>query len=384
MDKNTRCLQMTRAVLRFEDNVSSGYIGLWAILLIIVSVHDGCRWSSGCLPETGESGFGWRCHQACLQGGGSSRQSSVFIPVENCFSRAVRKEWCEEWLKTYCAPLFAIVLKSFSGLGGGACSCSRCWLDWWYEYQWWSSGQSDMEGRKLVQAPKSNTSHWISTLWQWLDCTWHTCLSCSFLSFHAPPLYLNNITWQIKVIHPPLPTRPELDKFRSELVYLHSSVISLKTAENWMRSKGRIIQKGSQPFKVVKVQAGMVNKMQKLEVLREVGAWVGEGGIGGKATLRLYARSHRNVLTWPHCQYEYQYFVLERSSSDSFLCRTWFQRTTLATLISMFPQCSLREPSISLVSHFLSRSKKTYESLTLWQSKASQNLLVNLALILQK
>jgi len=117
------------------------------------------------------------------------------------------------------------------------------------------------------------------------------------LSFTLTPSYvLTRHLKQTEVIHPPPPATPELGKFRGEPVYPRSSVVSLKTAENWMRSEGRTVQERSQPLKVVKVRAGTVNKMRELEVLREAGAAVGEseggeGSVGGEATQGLYARS---------------------------------------------------------------------------------------------
>jgi len=73
--------------------------------------------------------------------------------------------------------------------------------------------------------------------------------------------------------HPP--TTPELGKSRSEPVYPRSLVVSLKTAENWMRREGRTVREGGQPLKVVNVRVGTVNKMRKLEMLREAGGWGG-------------------------------------------------------------------------------------------------------------
>ncbi|KAF8955950.1 hypothetical protein BDZ97DRAFT_1854167 [Flammula alnicola] len=75
---------------------------------------------------------------------------------------------------------------------------------------------------------------------------------------------------------PPPPATPELGKFRGEPVYPRSSVVSLKTAENWMRNMGRTVKAGEQPMKMVKVRVGTVNRMRELEVLKdELRFWVG-------------------------------------------------------------------------------------------------------------
>ena len=52
-------------------------------------------------------------------------------------------------------------------------------------------------------------------------------------------------------------------------MYPRSSVVSLKTAENWMRNSGRTVIAGSQPMKMVKLRAGTVNRMRELEVLKD-------------------------------------------------------------------------------------------------------------------
>jgi hypothetical protein len=74
---------------------------------------------------------------------------------------------------------------------------------------------------------------------------------------------------QTETIHPPPPVTPELGKFRGEPVYPRSSVVSLKTAENWMRNTGRTVIAGEQPMKMVKMRAGTVNRMRELEVLKD-------------------------------------------------------------------------------------------------------------------
>ena len=57
----------------------------------------------------------------------------------------------------------------------------------------------------------------------------------------------------------------ELGKFRGEPVYARSSVITLKTAENWMR-QGRKVKEGCQPMKWVKQRAVTINKKRAIEV----------------------------------------------------------------------------------------------------------------------
>ncbi|KAF5360558.1 hypothetical protein D9756_005054 [Leucocoprinus leucothites] len=99
---------------------------------------------------------------------------------------------------------------------------------------------------------------------------------------------------QNETIHPPPPSTPELGKFRGEPVYPRSAVVSLKTAENWMRSEGRTVKAGEQPLKMIKVRAGTVNKLRELEVIKEAGA-SGEGGPPGDVMQGLYARSQTEV-----------------------------------------------------------------------------------------
>ncbi|TFY83199.1 hypothetical protein EWM64_g818 [Hericium alpestre] len=70
------------------------------------------------------------------------------------------------------------------------------------------------------------------------------------------------------------PNTPELGKFRGEPVYPRGSVLSLKTAENWMR-RGRTVKSGEQPMKWVKQRASTVSRKRELEVLREAGAKAG-------------------------------------------------------------------------------------------------------------
>ncbi|KAJ7256831.1 hypothetical protein B0H12DRAFT_1202006 [Mycena haematopus] len=72
-----------------------------------------------------------------------------------------------------------------------------------------------------------------------------------------------------QTIHPPPPQTRELGKFRGEPVYPRSSVVSLKTAESWMRSEGRQVKEGEQPMKWVKMRASTIGRMREVEVMRE-------------------------------------------------------------------------------------------------------------------
>jgi xeroderma pigmentosum group C-complementing protein len=88
---------------------------------------------------------------------------------------------------------------------------------------------------------------------------------------------------QTEVIHPAPPGTKEIGKFRGESVYPRSSVVSVKTAENWMRSEGRAVKEGMQPLKFNKVRAGTVNRMRELEVLKDGLREAGEGSGMGSA-----------------------------------------------------------------------------------------------------
>ncbi|KAF8157998.1 hypothetical protein B0H34DRAFT_707119 [Crassisporium funariophilum] len=103
--------------------------------------------------------------------------------------------------------------------------------------------------------------------------------------FKDHPLYvLTRHLKQTETIHPPPPATIELGKFRGEPVYPRSSVVSLKTAENWMRNSGRIVVAGSQPMKMVKVRAGTVNRMRELEVLKDELRVAGQDGSNGEGS----------------------------------------------------------------------------------------------------
>ncbi|KAJ7133637.1 hypothetical protein C8R44DRAFT_871002 [Mycena epipterygia] len=88
--------------------------------------------------------------------------------------------------------------------------------------------------------------------------------------FKDHPMYVlvRHLT-QMQTIHPPPPQTRELGKFRGEPVYPRSAVVSLKTAENWMRSEGRRVKEGEQPMKLVKMRASTIGRMREVEALRE-------------------------------------------------------------------------------------------------------------------
>ncbi|KAJ7464776.1 hypothetical protein B0H11DRAFT_2051338 [Mycena galericulata] len=88
--------------------------------------------------------------------------------------------------------------------------------------------------------------------------------------FKDHPMYvLQRHLTQMQTIHPPPPQTRELGKFRGESVYPRSAVVSLKTAENWMRSGGRQVREGEQPMKLVKMRASTIGRMREVEGLRE-------------------------------------------------------------------------------------------------------------------
>ncbi|KAJ6583977.1 hypothetical protein DFH09DRAFT_1260163 [Mycena vulgaris] len=88
--------------------------------------------------------------------------------------------------------------------------------------------------------------------------------------FKNHPMYvLPRHLIQTETIHPPPPQTRELGKFRGEPVYPRSAVVSLKTADNWMRSEGRQVKEGEQPLKLVKMRATTIWRMREVEVLRE-------------------------------------------------------------------------------------------------------------------
>ncbi|KIK96449.1 hypothetical protein PAXRUDRAFT_138437 [Paxillus rubicundulus Ve08.2h10] len=86
----------------------------------------------------------------------------------------------------------------------------------------------------------------------------------------------------------------ELGKFRGEPVYPRSSVISLKTAENWMR-QGRVIRQGAQPMKMVKQRAVTVSRQREMEVALERANADGHACPDEDVMQGLYARSQTEL-----------------------------------------------------------------------------------------
>ncbi|PPQ71040.1 hypothetical protein CVT24_011921 [Panaeolus cyanescens] len=87
---------------------------------------------------------------------------------------------------------------------------------------------------------------------------------------------------QTESIYPP-DSRP-VARFKGEPVYLRSSIVGLKTSENWLRSEGRMIKPGEQPMKMVKLRAGTINKMREVEALKDELKVAGEGNGEGSST----------------------------------------------------------------------------------------------------
>ncbi|KAJ7597867.1 Rad4 beta-hairpin domain 1-domain-containing protein [Mycena floridula] len=95
-------------------------------------------------------------------------------------------------------------------------------------------------------------------------------MSMMINGFKDHPLYvLTRHLKQNEIIHPAPPATPQLGKFRGEPVYPRSSIVSLKTPENWLRSEGRVIKEGVQPLKSIKLRTSTVVWQRELEILRE-------------------------------------------------------------------------------------------------------------------
>ncbi|KAH7925571.1 Rad4-domain-containing protein [Leucogyrophana mollusca] len=94
-----------------------------------------------------------------------------------------------------------------------------------------------------------------------------------------------------EVIDPPT----ELGKFRGEPVYPRSSVIALKTAENWMR-QGRKVREGCQPMKMVTQRAVTIGRKREVEVALERARADEHGAEGAEEVLQgLYARAQTEL-----------------------------------------------------------------------------------------
>lgn len=196
---------------------------------------------------------------------------------------------------------------------------------------------------------------------------------------HLSSYVLTRHLRQNETIHPPPPVTPELGKFRGESVYSRSAVVSLKTAENWMRSEGRTITAGAQPMKMVKMRAGTVGRMRELEVLkdelREAGpSMEGDKNGGANEIMQgLYALSQTELyVPDPIIDVRIIHSYIAFYSLIFSLTRVKFQRTTLEILIFMYPPCSHAEASTFLVCFsFLYLFQRPELSLTI-QSKALQ------------
>jgi xeroderma pigmentosum group C-complementing protein len=93
------------------------------------------------------------------------------------------------------------------------------------------------------------------------------------------------------------PDTSELGKFRGEPVFARSSVLEIKTAENWMR-RGRSVRAGEQALKWVKQRAVTVARKRELEVLREAGPGSGSSS-GGEQVQALYAERQTELYQPP-------------------------------------------------------------------------------------
>ncbi|KAK0243924.1 hypothetical protein EDD85DRAFT_806100 [Armillaria nabsnona] len=115
--------------------------------------------------------------------------------------------------------------------------------------------------------------------------------------FKDHPVYvLTRHLKQTEAIHPPPPDTPEMGKFRGEPVYPRSSVVSLKTAENWLRSEGRSVREGVQPMKMVKSRPGTIGRMRELEILKDSLREAGQTADDQAQVMHgLYARSQTEL-----------------------------------------------------------------------------------------
>ena len=100
---------------------------------------------------------------------------------------------------------------------------------------------------------------------------------------------------QNEVIHPLV----EIGKFRGEAVYPRGNVLSLKTAESWMR-QGYKIKEGAQPMKMIKQRAVTINKKRAVEMalVDQNGSGSGEGNECG-VMQGLYAKGQTELYVPP-------------------------------------------------------------------------------------
>ncbi|KAF7298687.1 hypothetical protein MIND_00815900 [Mycena indigotica] len=113
--------------------------------------------------------------------------------------------------------------------------------------------------------------------------------------FKDHPIYvLTRHLTQTQTIHPPPPSTKELGKFRGEPVYPRSAVVSLKSAESWLRTSGRRIREGEQPLKLVKARTATLGRQREIAVLKDGLRTAGEEEQGEVMT-GLYAFSQTEL-----------------------------------------------------------------------------------------
>lgn len=89
----------------------------------------------------------------------------------------------------------------------------------------------------------------------------------SIAGFKDHPLYaLERHLKREEAIHPP----KQLGLIKDEAVFPRSSVITVKSAEQWMR-EGMKVQEGEQPLKTVKSRAVTINRRRVHELARSEG-----------------------------------------------------------------------------------------------------------------
>jgi hypothetical protein len=98
--------------------------------------------------------------------------------------------------------------------------------------------------------------------------------SVSLLFRSVPRYILPRHLHANEVIHP----LTSIGSFKGEPVYSRSSLITLKAAENWIRS-GRVVKQGEQPMKTVKARVGTVGRMREVNTLKEAGEGAGKAEV---------------------------------------------------------------------------------------------------------
>lgn len=189
---------------------------------------------------------------------------------------------------------------------------------------------------------------------------------CEMSTITDPPFHsymLERHLKQTETIYPPPPQTLELGKFRGEPVYPRSAVVSLKTAENWLRSSGRVVREGEQPTKMVKVRPNTINKMRELEVLKDDLKVAGRDSpseegppssvVAGEVMQGLYAFSQTEifipdpVIDVSTCLCAFLNWGFAESAYEN---RALFRRIILVILIFMCRLCYLPEQFMCHVS----------------------------------